>query len=1228
MKRQLTNGMRVGQCMVRVRQCILFGVLLLCAFNAIAQTQLQLVDQLPPYNLTATLLNNGHFSVSTTYTGTSKTVIYSEDGSGNRPINYTSHIHVKVDNIVFQLPYELNPTTDAPPPPNPLKILRLFRDTVQRRPRINADMLALMPGNGDSIKITFTMEPVKRPSGGFIRFSVVTQNAGASSHSIGVLMLVDTKIGGNDQAPIATAFGYSGVEAQYTKGVGNGLPEFWLAIEGTPQAPGLAARGNLRAPELIEPNSFLFGNWVDDPLNNIAGLYRVLWKERIPSGLGYTDSAILLIWDELLMNRGARRLLAATEIGLVNSLVVTTGSGGGGGGGGGGGTLTVAGLGGCFVVDTVREDTCGKAGYSVYEPDTVQALYLVTNTGTTNLASVRAEVGTLPPGLVSVVAAPQVISNVLAINQTGVTVVSVGVLPRLRGTSYNVPISFVANTNDTIHSDVLCITVPGVLAKIKAADITTLPVCPGVKDTTVLPITLQGMRCLPLFSATVINPGAPPILRVVQPLPNLPAYGVGALRLEVSPITEGSFPIQVEVIVRDFETLTPGDTTFEQIIDTILVTVIGKNAEVKAVLPADTLDLGRICVGDSTFDDVLIQNIGGCDADLTSATFSVNPGGTFFIRNATLPITVGRGLRRTVPIGATSNVPGIVTGVLEITTLARPGTLLVPIKATFEIPTFTISMDTIDLDTICPDQNISRAVSLTNKTACVVRIDSVRSVGTDSVSVQPQSPFSVSPNGSVSINTGSVRGVQGAFLGTVRIYSAAGTTDIVVKGVVATRALQTDVSVDLGDVRVGQSTTKTFTISSVGSAPVRVDGLTISGLQAAEFTATPANGETFPLVLAAGATLDVVVRFTPADIETRRANLQVRTQAGICTTVEPVALTGRGILPILSVDRSSIALANVCLGAEIDTAFVLKNVGNAPLQVTALTSANVQLAVQNITLPFVLDSAASIRVPIKVSGNSIGNSTAEITITMDGEFLTQADTSVRVAVTANVCGTLTVDTSYAAVGTQHPVTIQLLADERTTLTTEQLNQTVAQYNAPIQFTISHNSSLLRFIASPSGLLGAATVTPTQSSVTVTATPPYSYSTPFLILRADVLLSSETRSPLTLSIQDFANGFYNIRTGNGLVRAEYCALDKRSVKPITAGILTWYDPESQLVHIYAQDACNATCSMVNITGSTLAQHALQLSASQTITLPLPLYARGWVGVRVESGGHFVQLTINN
>ncbi|HLP27832.1 MAG TPA: hypothetical protein VK147_04265, partial [Candidatus Didemnitutus sp.] len=193
------------------------AVLMLCAVNLAAQTSLTLTDQLPPYLLSAVLLNNGHFAVSTGYTGTPKTIIYREDGTGNRPVNYTSHIHVRVDNVLFQLPFESDLTTDAPPPPNPLRLMRLFRDTVERRPRINYEMVAIMPGSGDSVRVTFTMEPVKRPSGGFIRMSVSALNRGASNHDVGVLMLIDTKIGDNDQAPIATAFGFSGVETSYEK---------------------------------------------------------------------------------------------------------------------------------------------------------------------------------------------------------------------------------------------------------------------------------------------------------------------------------------------------------------------------------------------------------------------------------------------------------------------------------------------------------------------------------------------------------------------------------------------------------------------------------------------------------------------------------------------------------------------------------------------------------------------------------------------------------------------------------------------------------------------------------------------------------------------------------------------------------------------------------------------------------------------------------------------------
>ncbi|MBK6292849.1 MAG: hypothetical protein IPF59_14070 [Ignavibacteria bacterium] len=77
------------------------------AANLVAQTSLTLTDQLPPYLLSAVLLNNGHFAVSTGHTGTPKTIIYREDGTGNRPVNYTSHIHVRL--TTSSSSFRLNP---------------------------------------------------------------------------------------------------------------------------------------------------------------------------------------------------------------------------------------------------------------------------------------------------------------------------------------------------------------------------------------------------------------------------------------------------------------------------------------------------------------------------------------------------------------------------------------------------------------------------------------------------------------------------------------------------------------------------------------------------------------------------------------------------------------------------------------------------------------------------------------------------------------------------------------------------------------------------------------------------------------------------------------------------------------------------------------------------------------------------------------------------------------
>lgn len=1184
------------------------GLVLVClmAYGQIfAQSSLSLTDQLPPYLLSAVLLNNGHFAISTGYTGTPKTLIYREDGTGNRPVNYTSHIHVRVDNVLFQLPFESDLTTDAPPPPNPLRLMRMFRDTVERRPRINYEMAAIMPTSGDSVRVTFTMEAVKRPSGAFIRISVSALNRGAANHDVGVLMLIDTKIGDNDQAPIATAFGFSGVETSYSKQATPGMPEFWLALEGTPINPGLAARGNLRASDLVEPDVFLFGNWVDDPTNNIPGLYRVQWKERIASGLTYTDSAILLIWDQNPLLRGQRKLLASTEIGVVDSLIVTNGTGGGGGGGGGGGSLGVAGAGSCLTIEAVKEDTCGRAGYRPYDPDTLQTLYLVTNTGNTDLTNVRVEVGAVPAGLRVVTAPSSVIPSSLVQDATGVATLSFALSPRLATTSYQVPIAFVGGVNDTIIMQNVCITVPGLLAAITARDITTPPTCPATLDTVGIPIDLKGLRCRRVDSAFVLTAGG--LVRVLQPYPVLPADGRGLLLCEITPTAQGSFPVQVRVVVRDEESLLPGDTTWVNLVDTVQVTVIGKLAELEAVLPADTLDLGTVCINDTSFDEVFIQNVGGCSADIINARFSNNAGGIFVIgSNAVVPQTIARAQRGRIAIEGRGLRVGLAVGTLELTTPTAPGIILVPVKLRVDVPTYATTVDTIDLDTICPGVDISAGLLATNATACAVDIDSIDVLGPDSLTVSPTNGFTISARGRVGISISAFPRVDGPFTSTIRIRSAvAGDRDVVIRGTAATRSLSAPPTISFGDVRVGTSQTSRLSISNSGTAPITVTGLSVGGANASEYSAVVVGGP-LPVTLAPAAVLDVDVTSSPMNIEARRAIVSVTTAQPLCVTVQPIAVTTRGIQPLLDVVTREVVGGRRCVGAPYDTIIVMRNVGNAPLNVTSVVWSQTWVTSVTSVVPFQLDSGQSISLPIRVDPRAIGPNTATCTITMDGDWLTPSDTLIQLASAGLLCATMYVDTMVADVGTRPLIDVRLIADERTQVQGLSLFQIIDAYGGKRTLSLRADASLVLFGSTVTGALTGATAVAGAGSVSIDHQGAMVQSPVLASIPVDVMLSVASRTPVDIAVLDLVDGYHDLRVESGLIIASYCAKDQRLVQSSTAPIV-WSQNDN--VVISANVSSSYRVSIYTLDGRCVFDRSASIDGGETVKITVPHYSSG-------------------
>jgi len=1208
---------------MRRTYALLIGMLWCVA--ALAQNSLSIVDALPPYRLSAFLQGNGHFSVATSYTGLPKPLIYREDGSGNRPVNFTSHLHIRVDGVVYKMPYEVDETTGLPPA-NQMAVRGLFRDTVLGRPRINA-RLEILPAALDTIDIVFTMEPVKRPSGAFVRMSVTIVNRGVRNHVIGVLMLVDTKIGDNDRAPIATSFGYRTVETQYQQGVAQGMPEYWIALEGTPLQPGLTARGNLIETDLIAPTMFILGNWVDDPSRGTIGLRLNEWDERGATGLDYSDSSVLLIWDDAPLGIGQRALRAATEIGLVDSLTVGSGGGGGGGslgvagpGGGGGG-------GGCIAAELNDEDPCGTPGFHPYLPDTLEPLFLVTNTDGRPLDGLSVEVVNAPPGVDVVRVSTPVIPTLLQPAETGVGSISLALRPRLQAQSYRVPIEVRATGLVPPFADTLCITVPGVQADVTMFNLTTPILCPGLPDTVNMSIRVNGPRCLPLTTFEVIGTPAATI-QLRDPLPIiLNTRAVTQIPVVVQSGFEGNTLVRVRIVVREFETLRDGDTTFVDHEDTITVTVNARLSEFDLPGSNDTLDLGSVCLNDTVRTDVLIQNTGGCSFDITSIAFTDNQVGRFFTApTVVVPLTLQRAETSRNGIRFTSTTTGTFTGLLEVRSAARPGSRILPIRVRVTQPDLVVA-DTIDLDTICVGTATTASLPVRSPVPCPVGVDTLELTG-PVVSTSFTSAFSVPANGQVSVPLSITPTVAGPFSETILLRSSeAGNRTIVVRGVAGSSRLAAPAALDLGDVRVGATQSQTITLSNTGTLPITVATLTTPGPSGGEYSATLAVG-TLPVTILPGGTIDVVIAVTPSDIETRPATLIVGTARALCETFANVSLTTRGIRPLLSADRPTVDVGRQCIPLQVDTAVTFTNRGNAPLRITEIRTSNALLSADAGVLPIQLDPDQAVRVALRVQAQQLGPRVHELRVVHDGEFAVEADSVITVGVHGTVCGRIAADSSVGVVGEDHAIQLRWVPDETAPLTLDEVAAILGQRGDAIDINVVHDARVIRGVEIVAGAAAdAATVfTALPASFQIQATRLIPSANNLLAsVRVHLLRGGVGRTSLRVTLNDIAGGDAEVLVDDGDVRSLICAFDDRAL--LVPGFALMQDLEQgHLVATGVQPG--TTLTLYTLDGRQVFQCPLQAEHGGVVwiaTSTLPRVSGTCIGV-LRCDGHVATAVI--
>ncbi|MDW8241457.1 MAG: choice-of-anchor D domain-containing protein, partial [Acidobacteriota bacterium] len=332
----------------------------------------------------------------------------------------------------------------------------------------------------------------------------------------------------------------------------------------------------------------------------------------------------------------------------------------------------------------------------------------------------------------------------------------------------------------------------------------------------------------------------------------------------VNPRTGGSFTFNVTFCVPCGAA--PCECAFETkvILDEIIRTRIP--SRVQCTRPAceiSPLNFGDVCVGDAgATRPLVVRNTGTGDFTITAANSS-NPAFTVV---TPLPVTVPAGGTANLDVRVVCAGPGLQTGSISFVT-DPPSTCnsTAPLCAPVDVSAFCVQITgdveprSLDFGDVCVGDSASRTVTIRNTGNRPLTVTGISSSNPSFEIVNPGVPITIDPGASAVVTIELKCSTPGAQSGVISFTtdSACGPVDlgtvnvagfcVQVAGAVDPRAI------DFGDVCVGQTSERTFTISNTGNRPFTVTA--ISSDNAAFTVVSPAT----PVTIAAGGSATVTV---------------------------------------------------------------------------------------------------------------------------------------------------------------------------------------------------------------------------------------------------------------------------------------------------------------------------------------------------------------------------------
>lgn len=178
---------------------------------------------------------------------------------------------------------------------------------------------------------------------------------------------------------------------------------------------------------------------------------------------------------------------------------------------------------------------------------------------------------------------------------------------------------------------------------------------------------------------------------------------------------------------------------------------------------------------------------------------------------------------------------------------------------------------------------------------------------------------------------------------------------------------------NFGDACLGSFADEPLVIDNAGVCP-----LVISGISSSSPEFAPPNVIAYPLVVAAGGTIEIPLRFAPAGFGLKSATVTVTSNGGVRT----VAVSGDCPPPRLALSVADAgSFGKVCVGSFVDRPLTLNNAGRCTLSVTNIASSTAEFVVPEvISYPLAVGAGDSMQLPIRFQPTSLGAKSATLTI--------------------------------------------------------------------------------------------------------------------------------------------------------------------------------------------------------------------------------------------------------